>query len=102
MGKDRAEGQRQVNILGIGGVLSDAAAVLIQDGRIEAAIEESKLTRRTQPGMLPEAALQFCLNTGNLSPDAVDYVALARPLPPGPDLAIALRRFSRAKVVSGA
>jgi predicted NodU family carbamoyl transferase len=30
-----------LNILGIGGVLGDAAAAIIQDGRIAAAIEEA-------------------------------------------------------------
>ena len=89
-----------MNILGIGGVLSNAAAVLIQEDQVAAAIEESKLTRRAEPGLLPEAAIQFCLDTGGIAPDGVDYVALARPLPSGPELAIALRRFSRAKVVS--
>ena len=89
-----------MNVLGIGGVLSDAAAVLIQDNQIVAAIEEAKLTRRKQPGLLPEAAIASCLETGALAPEDIHYVALARPLPPGPELAVALRRFSRAKIVS--
>ena len=89
-----------MNILGIGGVLSDAAAALIQGDEIAAAVEESKLTRRAPTGLLPDAAINCCLQITGLSPEEVDYVALARPLPPGPDLAIALRRFSRAKVVS--
>ncbi len=89
-----------MNILGIGGVLSDAAAALIQDGEIAAAVEETKLTRRAQSGHLPQAAIGTCLNIAGLRPEDVDYVALARPLPPGSALAPALRQFSKARVVS--
>jgi carbamoyltransferase len=89
-----------MNILGIGGVLGDAAAALIQDGRIAAAIEEAKLTRRPQPGRLPEAAVAECLRLSGIIPGDVDYVALARPLPPGSALPVALRMFSKARVVS--
>ena len=89
-----------MNILGIGGVLGDAAAAIIQDGRIAAAIEEAKLTRRPQPGRLPEAAVTACLRIAGIGPRDVDYVALARPLPPGSALPIALRMFPKARVVS--
>jgi carbamoyltransferase len=89
-----------LNILGIGGVLGDAAAVVIKDGRIAAAIEEAKLTRRPQPGRLPENAITACLRIAGISPEDVDYVALARPLPAGSALPIALRMFPKARVVS--
>ena len=72
-----------MNILGIGGVLGDAAAAIIQDGRIAAAIEEAKLIRRPLPGRLPEAAVAACLDIAGITAKDVDYVALARPLPPG-------------------
>jgi len=65
-----------MNILGIGGVLSDAAAVLIRNGQIAAAVEENKLTRRSQSGRLPEAAIASCLQIAGIGPDEVDYVAL--------------------------
>jgi carbamoyltransferase len=89
-----------LNILGIGGVLGDAAAAIIRDGRIAAAIEEAKLTRRPQPGRLPEAAVTACLRIAGLGPQDIDYVALARPLPPDSALPIALRMFPKARVVS--
>ncbi len=89
-----------MNILGIGGVLGDAAAAVIQDGHILAAIEEAKLTRRPQPGRLPEAAVTACLRIAGIVPGDVDYVALARPLPPGSALPMALRMFPKARVVS--
>jgi carbamoyltransferase len=89
-----------MNILGIGGVLGDAAAALIRDGEIAAAVEEAKLTRRPQSGNLPQAAVSTCLSIAGLGAGDIDYVALARPLPPGSALASALRRFSNARVVS--
>ena len=89
-----------MNILGIGGVLGDAAAAIIKDGQIAAAIEEAKLTRRPQPGRLPDNAVAACLRIAGISPGNVDYVALARPLPPGSALPIALRMFPNARVAS--
>jgi carbamoyltransferase len=89
-----------MNILGIGGVLRDAAAVVIKDGAIAAAIEETKLTRKSETGRLPEASIAACLKIAGLKPADVDVVALARPLPPGSALAAPLRAFSKARVVS--
>ncbi|MEP6716222.1 MAG: carbamoyltransferase C-terminal domain-containing protein [Terriglobia bacterium] len=89
-----------MNILGIGGVLGDAAAALIQDGKITAAVEESKLTRRAERGRFPEAAIAACLRMGGIEAAQVDYVALARPLPLGSALPMALRAFPSARRVS--
>src|SRR6204780_3911293 len=89
-----------MNILGIGGVLGDAAAAVIRDGEIAAAVEEAKLTRRAQLGRLPEAAIAACLGIAGITPEQVDYVALARPLPAGSALPVALRMFAKARVVS--
>jgi carbamoyltransferase len=87
-----------MNILGIGGVLNDAAAAVIKDGQIQAAVEEAKLTRRPEPGRLPEAAIAACLKIARLHPGDIDHVALARPLPTGSALPSALRIFTKAKV----
>ncbi|HVW83732.1 MAG TPA: carbamoyltransferase C-terminal domain-containing protein [Bryobacteraceae bacterium] len=89
-----------MNILGIGGVLRDSAAALIKDGQIAAAIEETKLTRKNDLNRLPEASIAACLKIAAIQPEDVDYVALARPLPPGSALPLALRRFAKAHVVS--
>jgi len=89
-----------MNVLGIGGVLSDGAAALIKDGQIAAAIEENKLTRRVEPGRLPQASIAACLRIAGIAPEDVDYVALARPLPAGSALPLALRAFGKARVVS--
>lgn len=69
-----------MNILGISGQERDAAAALIQDGRVAAAIEEEKLARIRHVGMnylggLPERAIAFCLERARLTFDDLDYVA---------------------------
>ena len=71
-------------ILGIGGILGDAASAILKDGKLCAAVEESKLTRRRQrAGLddLPERSIATCLELAGARPEDVDAVALARPLP---------------------
>jgi carbamoyltransferase len=69
-----------MNILGISGQESDAAAALVQDGRVVAAIEEEKLARIRHVGMnyaggIPTRAINFCLERAGINFDQVDYVA---------------------------
>jgi carbamoyltransferase len=69
-----------MNILGISGQERDAAAALVQDGRVVAAIEEEKLARIRHVGMnyaggLPFRAIEFCLERGAIGFDKIDYVA---------------------------
>ena len=69
-----------MNILGITGQDRDAAAALIRDGAVIAAIEEEKLSRIRHIGIdyaggLPERAIRFCLERGGISSDQIDYIA---------------------------
>ena len=69
-----------MNILGISGQERDAAAALVQDGRVVAAIEEEKLARIRHVGMnyaggLPFRAIEFCLERGGIGFDKIAYVA---------------------------
>src|SRR5258706_12205276 len=69
-----------MNILGISGQERDAAAALVQDGRVVAAIEEEKLARIRHVGMnyaggLPFRAIEVCLERGGIGFDKIDYVA---------------------------
>jgi carbamoyltransferase len=69
-----------MNILGISGQERDAAAALIQDGRVVAAIEEEKLARirhigMTYAGGLPHRAIEFCLDRARVTFDQIDAVA---------------------------
>ena len=51
-------------ILGIGGYTLDAAAVLVRDGELIAAVEEERFTRRKHEGGMPYNAIDYCLKTG--------------------------------------
>jgi carbamoyltransferase len=69
-----------MNILGISGQDRDAAAALVSDGYVLAAIEEEKLSRVRHVGIsyaggLPMRAIQHCLDTAGVGFDQVDYVA---------------------------
>jgi len=70
-------------VLGIGGILNDAASAILIDGRLIAAVEESKLVRRGGPqaGRLPEESIAMCLELAGVKADAVDCVAVVRPVP---------------------
>src|ERR1700759_2244011 len=69
-----------MNILGISGQEREAAATLLQEGRVVAAIEEEKLARIRHVGMnyaggLPQRAIQFCLDHAGITCEQIDYVA---------------------------
>src|SRR5580698_4138705 len=71
-------------ILGIGGILGDAAAAILRDGELAAAVEESKLVRRKLiwgGGGLPEHSIAMCLELAGVKAHEVDAVAIARPVP---------------------
>jgi carbamoyltransferase len=55
---------------------NDAAAALVRDGVIEAAIENYKLLP-TAPRGIPEAAIQFCLSKAGVTWSDIDVVAIA-------------------------
>src|SRR5215472_8769071 len=69
-----------MNILGIGGILGDAASALLKDGELAAAIEQSKLTRRQHAAGLPQESIRTCLELAGIKPEQVDCVAIVRPL----------------------
>ncbi|MBI2680949.1 MAG: carbamoyltransferase [Candidatus Solibacter usitatus] len=84
-------------ILGIGGILGDAASAILKDGQLLAAVEESKISRRARggSGQLPEEAIAACLALANVKADAVDCVAVARPMSAGPEEDVHLQLRSR-------
>lgn len=77
-------------ILGIGGLLNDAACAIVKDGRLVAAVEQKKLARRFHPGELPDEAIAICLEMAGVPTAAVDCVALVRPFSSGVETAIHL------------
>ena len=70
-------------ILGLGGILKDAAAALLRDGELVAAIEEKKIARRWTPGALPLASMAECMRLASASAAEVNYVAIAQPVATG-------------------
>lgn len=91
-----------MNILGLGGILNDAACCLLKNGKLTAAVEQSKLRRPHLPGQLPEAAIDSCLEIGQLKADNIHIVAVARPFSTGKGTALHLRLralFPKAQVV---
>jgi carbamoyltransferase len=63
-----------MNILGISCFYHDAAACLIQDGRIAAAASEERFTRKKHDEGFPHQAIRYCLQEGGISAQDLDYV----------------------------
>jgi carbamoyltransferase len=74
-------------ILGIGGILNEAAAAILKDGVLTGAAEERKLARQFHPGELPEEAISMCLKLAGVTHEQVDAVAIVRPIAAGPESA---------------
>ncbi|MBI1896992.1 MAG: carbamoyltransferase [Acidobacteria bacterium] len=82
-------------ILGIGGVLNEAAAAVLKDGELVAAVEERKIARRHRPGHLPDHAIHACLALARTPPSKIDCVALVRPVAVGSGTKLHLELRSR-------
>ena len=100
LGENRKTRDGQLNILGIGGVLGDAAAAVIKDGEIAAAMEEAKLTRRPQPGRLPDAAIATCLSIAGIGASRCGLCGAGSPLAAGLGAADRAARFPKARIVT--
>ncbi len=61
-------------ILGISCFYHDAAAVLIEDGKLIAAAEEERFTRIKHDFDFPDNAIYFCLAHAGISGRDLDYV----------------------------
>jgi carbamoyltransferase len=64
-----------VNILGISAFYHDSAAALVQDGKLIAAAQEERFSRRKHDERLPLNAIRYCLRAGSVSGDQLDAVA---------------------------
>ncbi len=64
-----------MNILGISCFYHDAAAAIVQDGKLLAAAQEERFTRKKHDQGFPHNALDFCLKSAGLEADELDYVA---------------------------
>jgi carbamoyltransferase len=64
-----------MRILGISCYFHDAAAALLEDGRLVAAAEEERFSRVKHDFGFPSRAIRFCLGRGRVSGADLDYVA---------------------------
>jgi len=62
-------------IIGIGCYYHDASACLIKDGRIVAAAEEERFTRKKHDTSFPIHSINFCLKYEGITIEDVDYIA---------------------------
>lgn len=67
-------GKKHMNILGISAFYHDSAACLVQDGRIVAAAQEERFTRKKHDPEFPKNAATFCLQRAGLKVSDLDYV----------------------------
>jgi carbamoyltransferase len=63
-----------MRILGLSAFYHDSAAALVEDGRIVAAAQEERFTRKKHDARFPRAALAYCLGAAGITLDAVDHV----------------------------
>jgi carbamoyltransferase len=63
-----------MHILGISAYYHDSAAAIIENGRILAAAQEERFTRRKHDARFPKNAIAYCLQEANISLGDVDHV----------------------------
>ena len=63
-----------MRILGISCYFHDAAAALLEDGKLVAAAEEERFSRKKHDFDFPNQAVRFCLGQGKLTSKDLDYV----------------------------
>src|SRR5260221_9519808 len=61
-------------ILGVSAFYHDSAAALVVDGRIVAAAQEERFTRKKHDQAFPARAIEYCLREGGIEPGGLDYV----------------------------
>lgn len=63
-----------MKILGISCYYHDAAACLLDDGRVIAAVQEERFTRKKHDSEFPKRAIDYCLREGQISSSELDAV----------------------------
>ncbi len=64
-----------MRILGLSAFYHDSAAALVEDGRIVAAAQEERFTRKKHDSGFPHRAVEYCLAEAGIALPKVDYVA---------------------------
>ncbi|MEC9369076.1 MAG: carbamoyltransferase [Pseudomonadota bacterium] len=63
-----------MRVLGLSAFYHDSAAALVEDGRIAAAAQEERFTRRKHDPAFPANAVAYCLAEAGCGLDGIDYV----------------------------
>ena len=63
-----------VSILGVSAFYHDSAATLIKDGKIVAAAQEERFTRKKHDPSYPFNAINYVLAEGNLELNEIDHI----------------------------
>jgi carbamoyltransferase len=66
---------KPTRILGISAYYHDSAACLVEDGKIIAAAQEERFTRKKHDAALPKHAIDYCLKAGGISINDLALVA---------------------------
>ncbi|MBT3237409.1 MAG: carbamoyltransferase [Rhodospirillaceae bacterium] len=64
-----------MRILGVSAFYHDSAAALIEDGRVVAAAQEERFTRKKHDASFPENAVRYCLGESGGGLEDIDFVA---------------------------
>lgn len=65
-------------ILGISAYYHDSAAALVVDGKIIAAAQEERFTRKKHDAGFPGHAVRYCLEQAGLEIEDLDHVEIGR------------------------
>ena len=63
-----------MRILGVSAFYHDSAATLVADGRIVAAAQEERFTRKKHDEGFPKQAVDYCLDVAGITSSDLDYV----------------------------
>ena len=64
-----------IRILGISAFYHDSAAALIEDGRIVAAAQEERFTRKKHDADFPSHAVDYCLREAGITTADLNFAA---------------------------
>ena len=62
-----------MRVLGISAFYHDSAAALVEDGRIVAAAQEERFTRKKHDSSFPKNAIAYCLEEAGVELDELDH-----------------------------
>ena len=64
-----------MRVLGLSALYHDSAAALVEDGRIVAAVQEERFSRKKHDARMPKLAIASCLEIGRIGLKDIDLVA---------------------------